>query len=100
MKPTLPKLNAVICIFALLSGCAKEPTMFEKCHIAEKAKLETLSDDALYAGYGYSPALHEILAEASEQLFSLDQALLVSLEERYRVIWDSAKKKQQSNPSP
>jgi hypothetical protein len=81
-----------------LIGCTKEPSMYEKCFDAEKGKLETLSDEALYAGYGYSPALHDIVAEASDQLFALDQALLVNLEEKRRVVLDNAKKRQQSNP--
>ena len=45
--------TCLISSLALLSGCTKEPTMFEKCFVAEQEKLEELPDQILYARYGY-----------------------------------------------
>lgn len=87
-----------MCALAFLSGCEKEPTMFEKCFDAEKRKLEALTDEVLYSRFGYSPSLHQLIGKFSDQYFALDVELLVSLEEQRRVEWARARERQMQNP--
>lgn len=90
--------TCLISSLALLSGCTKEPTMFEKCFVAEQEKLEELPDQILYARYGYSPELHRIFNKMSAQYRALDVSLLARLEEKRRVEWARVTELQSQNP--
>lgn len=98
MKLNTHIFPCLICALALLSGCTKEPTMFEKCFVAEQKKLEELPDEALFARFGYSSELHRMFNEMSVQYRALDESLLARLEEKRRLEWARATELQSKNP--
>ena len=98
LKLTKHIFPCLICALALLSGCTKEPTMFEKCFVAEQKKLEGLPDEALFAQFGYSPKLHSLFQELSVQDRALDEVLLENFEQKRRVEWARATQLQSQNP--
>ena len=80
-----------------LTGCEKEPTMFEKCFDSEIGKLDKLFESEPFS-FGYMRDLHELTEETLRQHMALDLATVVELEKQYAVITESVTKALDSNP--
>ena len=80
-----------------LTGCEKEPTMFEKCFDAEKGKLEKLFESESFS-FGYMRDLHELMEDMFRRHMALDLAKIVELDEQEIAMHDALTEKRDLNP--
>ncbi len=80
-----------------LTGCEKEPTMFEKCFDAEKGKLEKLFEAEPFS-FGYMRDLHELTEGTFRQHLALDLATVTELDQQQVAMYESLTEARDSNP--
>ena len=80
-----------------LTGCEKEPTMFEKCFDAEKGKLEKRFESEPFA-FGYMRDLHDLMKDTYRQHIALDVATVTELDKQQVAMYASLTEARDSTP--
>lgn len=80
-----------------LTGCEKEPTMFEKCFDAEKGKLQKLFESEPFS-FGYMRDFHDLMKDTYRQHIALDVATVTELDKQQVAVYASLTEARDSNP--
>ena len=97
MKHMKSQIAIAICAIASLSGCDKEPTMFEKCFDAEKGKLEKLFESDPFS-FGYMRDLHDVMKDTYRQHTALDLATVTEFDKQLVAMRASLTEARDLNP--